>query len=875
MHGHSTSNATDSPPPPSIHETALAWCADHPGDWPDEHGRCPACGGGDCFGRMPNPRDRTRWVCFDTDHVAAAAGRKGDACWTGDALDLEAHQRRMSRIDVLVADGYLPADGDGRGAGPDGMRKRPAGGRRSGPPAERKPQGPPDLRDDGYWITTWPQRNRPRAGERRAWGAEALAAVVRDPPALPPAGKETAPLWQLATYKDDYRSKATLEAVGALYLDADSEAGPPERGIPSLTVAVLVGCFGAYRHVIHTTPSHSPSAARLRVLLPLSRMVGRGQYQRLAEWAFRVASDHGLAAAFAVDDTWRQADRWHFAPALTEHYDYAIDLTLPRLDVDAALAQLDEWEAAERAFTRHEIKLSTDIEPVTLLAVEALRAGERNLYQRGGKLVRTLRDGVSAMAGARMAPGALTVADVPPEQLRSALSRSAEWLQEVTKPGGESWLKPVLPPVWVVASVRTRGEWSFRPLRGVIEAPTLRPDGTLLTEPGYDSRTGLYYDPPVGLRVPVPVVPTHAEAKQAYDLLFDLVCDFPFERDYHRSAAVAAIVTLVCRAAVDGCVPAFLFDATTPGSGKTLLANLAGIIATGRSLPAVPPTGDDEEWRKRITVACLEGWPAVLIDNVVGDFGNAPLDAALTSRDWTDRVLGVSESTGRLPLLAVWFVTGNNLELKADLPRRVVPIRLTPKEESPELRTGFVHSLPAAVNKDRTKYLTAALTVVRAYIVAGRPRQELSAFGSFEEWSDLIRSALVWAGAVDPCAGCADVRRSGDLRRADLGGLLHAWYVAQGGNPRKLSEVLRVLTPPAPPIDPNAVPTPRARPEDLEFRDALLGFAAACGVVKLDGHSLGNVLRRYRDRHVGGYRLCTGERVGGTATWCVVRDGDG
>ncbi len=46
--------------------------------------------------------------------------------------------------------------------------------------------------------------------------------------------------------------------------------------------------------------------------------------------------------------------------------------------------------------------------------------------------------------------------------------------------------------------------------------------------------------------------------------------------------------------------------------------------------------------------------------------------------------------------------------------------------------------------------MSAALTILRAYHVAGRPDQKLPSWGSFTVWSELIRGALVWTGLADP-----------------------------------------------------------------------------------------------------------------------------
>ncbi len=54
------------------------------------------------------------------------------------------------------------------------------------------------------------------------------------------------------------------------------------------------------------------------------------------------------------------------------------------------------------------------------------------------------------------------------------------------------------------------------------------------------------------------------------------------------------------------------------------------------------------------------------------------------------------------------------------------------------------------MQENRSDYLSAALTILRAFHVAGRPDQRISPWGSFTAWSKLVRGALVWAGLPDP-----------------------------------------------------------------------------------------------------------------------------
>src|ERR1043165_9704986 len=67
----------------------------------------------------------------------------------------------------------------------------------------------------------------------------------------------------------------------------------------------------------------------------------------------------------------------------------------------------------------------------------------------------------------------------------------------------------------------------------------------------------------------------------------------------------------------------------------------------------------------------LEGQKAhiVLIDNINRPLGAGALDAALTGTAWSERILGKGEKIA-LPLLTIWYATGNNVTFKGDTARR-------------------------------------------------------------------------------------------------------------------------------------------------------------------------------------------------------------
>jgi len=194
-----------------------------------------------------------------------------------------------------------------------------------------------------------------------------------------------------------------------------------------------------------------------------------------------------------------------------------------------------------------------------------------------------------------------------------------------------------------------------------------------------------------------------------------------------------------------------------------LLVDVTALVATGRPMAVTTCPKDDDEFRKRITSIALAGDQLVSIDNIGSALGCASLDAALTATVWKDRVLGSSEMTSEMPLRATWFGTGNNVTLLADTARRTAHIRLETKHENPEEREGFQHpDLRTWVLSNRGRLLAAALSILRGYVASGRPDQRLKSWGSYEGWSDLVRSAVVWCGLADPGLTRQELRRTAD-----------------------------------------------------------------------------------------------------------------
>ena len=164
------------------------------------------------------------------------------------------------------------------------------------------------------------------------------------------------------------------------------------------------------------------------------------------------------------------------------------------------------------------------------------------------------------------------------------------------------------------------GERDLPKLQGVITAPTLRPDGSILDTPGYDLSTGLFYvsNDPTPPRVPL--APTMAEVHKAFAELWKPFSLFPYDGDESRGVMLAAILTAATRGTVSP-APGFGFDAPTAGSGKSLLAKCL-MALTGTAPIMNPPPPNDTEAEKRLLSLVKEGATAICWDNYNGPVGS-------------------------------------------------------------------------------------------------------------------------------------------------------------------------------------------------------------------------------------------------------------
>jgi hypothetical protein len=290
---------------------------------------------------------------------------------------------------------------------------------------------------------------------------------------------------------------------------------------------------------------------------------------------------------------------------------------------------------------------------------------------------------------------------------------------------------------------------NLRVLRGVVHVPILRSDGSILYDSGYDKATRLLHLPEPGLVVPpVSVNPSRTEIAEAIGLLEYMVAQFRFVTSGHRANYFGLLLTPVLREVVLPPYKLGSFTAPQPGSGKSLLAAVMRIVHGGVFRSTFP--GDEAEIGKQISsILDTTTAPVCQFDNVTGVLSSATLAGLLTSDLWESRRLGSQTQISR-PNDRQWIITGNNVCIGGDLVRRTVSVTIDPGVPNPHLRTEFdIRDLEGWARGQRGELIAALLTLVRAWVAAGRPTGDARGSDSFARWIEAIDGILHVAGVKD------------------------------------------------------------------------------------------------------------------------------
>jgi len=395
---------------------------------------------------------------------------------------------------------------------------------------------------------------------------------------------------------------------------------------------------------------------------------------------------------------------------------------------------------------------------------------------------------------------------------------------------------------------------NLNPITGFVDHPVIDSKLRMLLKPGYNHEMKMlgdfdysYFDI-VDRRLTVDEIEFHLMR------LWAPFTGFEFAGNEDRTVVIAAVFSAVLRQVLPTC-PVFAFDAPTQGTGKTLLAETVGIIASGRKPSALAPgkSSYDEEFRKRLMALFLNGEPVVNFDNIVGIFDSPSFAAAITSEHYEDRILGKSK-TSKILNKTLFLMTGNNMQIVGDMSRRVLKARLLSKNNKLAMRK-YDFDPRAKVFETRFEIISSVLSLINHWKHSGQPKLA-GTMTTFSEWDLLVRQPLAFIGQQFPETGILDLldislKQQDDSSDKDaLIALLKALCVTFGiGKRFKASDILHQ------PLESKTL-----------LADAIYAFESRQNLQS--SQHIGIMLKRFLQNNVEGLVL-KGKKISGSWTYWV------
>jgi hypothetical protein len=184
--------------------------------------------------------------------------------------------------------------------------------------------------------------------------------------------------------------------------------------------------------------------------------------------------------------------------------------------------------------------------------------------------------------------------------------------------------------------------------------------------------------------------------------------------------------------------------------------------------------------------------------------------------------------------------------------RRTIPNDILPRSADPE-RDRYPFDPAQYVRRRRAVLLQAAYTAMRAFRLAGMPRQGLAGVGSFDDWSRRVRDLVYWLTDYDVSEAFRRNKEEDPRRQGDAA-VLAALHQHFGAKPFKAADAIAVhkrvveerRSPYAALILPATTPTERAVHEALE---------SVLGSRDVNPKLFGYWARRVKGARIGGFLL--------------------
>lgn len=289
---------------------------------------------------------------------------------------------------------------------------------------------------------------------------------------------------------------------------------------------------------------------------------------------------------------------------------------------------------------------------------------------------------------------------------------------------------------------------------------------------GYDPRFKSWLSPEAPEIIEMPL----EEAKKIIDFIFKEFC-FKSEKD--KINAIACLLTPFLRglySSMSERTPFFFFQGNRERTGKDYCAGVRSIVYIGHAKEEAPIT-EEEELRKKITSAHISGTELMHFSNNKGYLNNSVLEQTITTRIWSDRMLGGNEQVSFENKME-FSASGNvGIGFTPDLTNRSRFVNLFLDIEDANSRDFENPNLHLWVLKNRSQVLSALFALVKNWVDQGMNPGNVP-FASFPEWARVCGGVMESAGYISPCTPDLEMLAlGGDTETKDMKSLFELCHV--------------------------------------------------------------------------------------------------
>jgi hypothetical protein len=287
-----------------------------------------------------------------------------------------------------------------------------------------------------------------------------------------------------------------------------------------------------------------------------------------------------------------------------------------------------------------------------------------------------------------------------------------------------------------------------------VQIPIMYKNQLTFPKQGYDKRFNSWTIPNS------PEIKKDMLLEEAKGILYKIYNEFCFQSNQDYVNAISGLLTPNLRGLFSK------FNVRTPFKGylgnrervgKDYLAGITGIVYEGQYTEETPistgeyrASGTNDELRKKITAAFIQGRRGLHFANNKGKLNSAVLEGALTNPFFSDRILGTNKMGVFSNELDYSFSGNIGITLTPDLTNRTIFVNLFLDLEDANARKFDNPKLHQWVLENRGLILSALYSLINNWIEKGRPKGKIP-FASYPEWAEICGGIMEAANLGSPC----------------------------------------------------------------------------------------------------------------------------